>query len=331
MTGMPPATAASKLRATPAVSARPASVLPCLASSALLAVTTCLPASRAASTAFLAMPSSPPISSTNTSMEGSTARRSASSNHWALPIVSARFFERERAETATTSMWRPTCSASRPPCSASSCNNPVPTVPSPAMPSRSGLFMAARYATARPRTKQIRRLALPKPRHRLGYGSDDLGDAIANLVEVGVGGDKRRGNDQGIERHTRVDVEIVEHAFGGLRAVQSRFAGNGIEVNAGQQSHGANVGHARFVLEAHHGIPKCGLEPLGSFEQPFVLIDVERGKAGHGGQGMARVGVAVEELNHVLGAGHEGIVDLLRHHHARHRHGGVGDALGEGA
>ena len=68
MTGMPPATAASKLRATPFFSASRASSTPCLASSALLAVTTCLPAPSAASTASLATPSSPPISSTNTSI-----------------------------------------------------------------------------------------------------------------------------------------------------------------------------------------------------------------------------------------------------------------------
>ena len=49
--GMPPATAASKLSATCLRSASAASSTPCLASSALLAVTTDLPAASAASTA----------------------------------------------------------------------------------------------------------------------------------------------------------------------------------------------------------------------------------------------------------------------------------------
>ena len=53
MTGMPPATAASKFSATPFSSASLASLTPCLATSALLAVTTCLPALSAASTACL--------------------------------------------------------------------------------------------------------------------------------------------------------------------------------------------------------------------------------------------------------------------------------------
>ena len=44
MMGMPPATAASKFKATPFFSASRASSVPCFASSALLAVTTCLPA-----------------------------------------------------------------------------------------------------------------------------------------------------------------------------------------------------------------------------------------------------------------------------------------------
>ncbi len=41
---------------------------------------------------------------------------------------------------------------------------------------------------------------------------------------------------------------------------------------------------------------------LRALEQPLVLVDVERGEAGRGGQRMARVGVAVEQLHHVLGA-----------------------------
>ena len=93
-----------------------ASSVPCLASSALLAVTTCLPAASAASTACLATPSSPPISSTNTSMPGSAASSTGSSNHWSLPRSTPRFLRRSRADTPTTSIGRPTPLSSRWPC-----------------------------------------------------------------------------------------------------------------------------------------------------------------------------------------------------------------------
>ena len=56
MMGMPPATAASKATTTPRSRAAAKISLPCTASSALLAVTTCLPAAIASSTSVRAMP-----------------------------------------------------------------------------------------------------------------------------------------------------------------------------------------------------------------------------------------------------------------------------------
>ena len=68
--GAPPITAASNSSGTPCASASAASPAPCSAISALLAVTTGLPASSAASTAARAAPSEPPISSTKMSIVG---------------------------------------------------------------------------------------------------------------------------------------------------------------------------------------------------------------------------------------------------------------------
>ena len=45
---------------------------------------------------------------------------------------------------------------------------------------------------------------------------------------------------------------------------------------------------------------------------------------------MRRIGVAVEQLDHVLGPAHEGVVDRLARDHAAHRHRARGDSLGEG-
>ncbi len=56
MMGMPPATAASNATITPFSRAAAKISLPCTASNALLAVTTCLPAAIASSTSALATP-----------------------------------------------------------------------------------------------------------------------------------------------------------------------------------------------------------------------------------------------------------------------------------
>ena len=73
--GMPPATEASKFKATPLRSASAASFGPCAASKALLAVTTGLPAASAASTALFAGSPAPPMTSTKTSICGSRRER----------------------------------------------------------------------------------------------------------------------------------------------------------------------------------------------------------------------------------------------------------------
>ena len=105
--GMAAPTAASKLSAPPCFSAKPASFTPCLASSALLAVTTDLPELSAASTARLAGSPAPPISSTKTSMPATRASSTGSENHWQPRKSTPRFLALLRAQTATISMRRP--------------------------------------------------------------------------------------------------------------------------------------------------------------------------------------------------------------------------------
>ena len=81
MTGIPPATAASNLKFTLLLSAEIASSWPYIANIALLAVTTCFPCFMAASVACLALPSSPPINSTKTSMSSLLAKLTGSFSH----------------------------------------------------------------------------------------------------------------------------------------------------------------------------------------------------------------------------------------------------------
>src|ERR1051325_1189495 len=132
MTGMPPATAASKASATPAFSASAARRVPCSAISALLAVTTCFLCLSALSITSSATPSAPPISSTTTSISGSAAIATASSYQRAAHKSTPRTRPPSRAETAATMIRRPARVARISAWRTSSWRVPVPTVPSPA-------------------------------------------------------------------------------------------------------------------------------------------------------------------------------------------------------
>ena len=63
-------------------------------------------------------------------------------------------------------------------------------------------------------------------------------------------------------------------------------------------------------------------------QQPLVLVDVERREAGRAGDRMRRIGVAVEQLDRALRAGHQRVVDLAAGEHRAAGNGAVGDALG---
>src|SRR5690348_14421343 len=140
-TGMAPPTAASKLRAARFFSASAASLRPCLASSALLAVTTDLPEASAASIAALAGSPAPPISSTKTSTSESVASAIGSRAHLTLRRSSGRFLAFERAVTAVTSIARPQRTASAARSRSMRSMTAAPTVPSPARPTFSGATM----------------------------------------------------------------------------------------------------------------------------------------------------------------------------------------------
>src|SRR3984957_1786563 len=159
-TGIAAPTAASKFSAVPCFSADPANRSPCLAISALLAVTTDLPDFRAASIADSAGSPDPPINSTKQSMPGSLARANAFLAQ-AMPRRSRpRFFTLERAVTATTCTPRPQrCDKARPCCSIRRTTS-APTVPSPAIPTFRGATMTNKTC------RRDEHQAKPESRHR---------------------------------------------------------------------------------------------------------------------------------------------------------------------
>src|SRR5450759_5107210 len=139
--GMAPPTAASKLSATWCFSASAASLTPCLASSALLAVTTDLPDARAASTALLAGSPAPPINSTKTSMPAARASAIGSEYHFVFLRSMPRSLPRARAQTAAISIARPQRAASASRWRTTWAIKAAPTVPNPATPTFSGVTM----------------------------------------------------------------------------------------------------------------------------------------------------------------------------------------------
>ena len=115
--------------------------MPCLAISALLAVTTDLPDFSAASIADSAGSPEPPISSTKQSTLGSLASASGLLAHSMPRRSSERFFAFERAVTATTRTPRPLRSDSVRDCASMRRTTSAPTVPSPAIPTLRGATM----------------------------------------------------------------------------------------------------------------------------------------------------------------------------------------------
>src|SRR3984957_4553897 len=145
-TGIAAPTAASKFSAPPKRSAAFASLSPCLAISALLAVTTDLPDFSAASIADRAGSPAPPINSTKQSMPGSLASASASLAQATPRRSRPRFFALERAVTATTRTSRPLRADKMRPCCSMRRTTSAPTVPSPAIPTFRGAIMTEKPA-----------------------------------------------------------------------------------------------------------------------------------------------------------------------------------------
>ena len=85
------------------------------------------------------------------------------------------------------------------------------------------------------------------------------------------------------------------------------------------------------ALEAVHGVLEMRAELAHALKHRLLLEQVERGQCRRAGHRVRRVGVAVRELELVVGSAgrHEGLVQILAHHHAAERLHAVADLLGE--
>src|SRR5581483_8136784 len=133
MSGIPPATAASNSRSTPAFSAASKSSAPTLARSSLLPVTTALPFCRAVRINSRAG-SIPPMSSTTTSTDGSSTTDAASLVNRSARTSTVRCLAVLRTATRATSRRNPVRSAMASRCSSMSSTRAPPTLPQPSSP-----------------------------------------------------------------------------------------------------------------------------------------------------------------------------------------------------
>src|SRR3569623_215952 len=137
MTGMPPATAASKATITPCCCASAKITYPYFAISALLAVTTCLPLAMARRTRSSAVVV-PPINSTTTSTSGSSTTANGSSVSVMPAVSQLRVRLRSRAAARVMTMPRPARRSISWALRFSTFTVPPPTVPRPTSPTFTG-------------------------------------------------------------------------------------------------------------------------------------------------------------------------------------------------
>ncbi len=188
--GMAPATAASYNRSTPRSRARVRRATPSWdASSALLAVTTGRPASRAARTSAPAG-SSPPISSTTMSTSGSATRAAASVVSSARGTWSGRGASRSWTAIPAMSNTAPDCTASAPARLWRIPTRAAPTLPQP--------------RTATRRCRSVDGAEVTRSRYRLGTGVP-----VLPRRAVGPG---RRGQTSKRTRSSRVSRRTTVRA-----------------------------------------------------------------------------------------------------------------------
>src|SRR6185503_20336285 len=86
----------------------------------------------------------------------------------------------------------------------------------------------------------------------------------------------------------------------------------------------------RRALQGVDSVAEFWLERAPAFKETFIAIEIESRQSRSRCKRMAGVGIAVEEIDGVGRLGLEGLIERVLDDDAAHRHGAVGDALGEG-
>src|SRR5688500_16525150 len=206
MIGTPPATAASKATITPFFCAAEKMRLPCVASSALLAVTTCLPCAIASSTRSLAMRVRP-ISSTTMSTSGERATAKALETTFAFPPTMDFAFLVCLSATCVIAIARPARRRISPALRLRTSQVPPPTVPMPSRPTLMGRIMTRARRSGRSSQEPVLAEHVADAAHGLAQAVLVLDQRGARVV-VAVVAEADAGRDR--------DLRAVEQPLGEL-------------------------------------------------------------------------------------------------------------------
>src|SRR3972149_5634447 len=156
----------------------------------------------------------------------------------------------------------------------------------------------------------------------LEHAREDI-DELVDLLFLEY--ERRRERDDvtgGADEEAALE-RLDEARVGALRWL----AGDGIELDGADQPDIANVDDVRKALERVDCVLPIGRKLRRARQQSLFLVDLQRGDAGCAGNRVARIGIAMEEIDDFLRDTHERVMDLRLHEYRAHRNGAVSDAL----
>ena len=138
---------------------------------------------------------------------------------------------------------------------------------------------------------------------------------------------RRHGDDIG--RHADQHA-IIEAAAEDIQRALRRLAGARRQFHRANQADIANINHVRQALQRMHRILPIGFQRQRPARQILGTMQFQRGNRRRRRQGMAGIGIAMEEFDAGAGAGHDRIINLILHGNRAHGYGGVRQSLGHG-
>ena len=156
-----------------------------------------------------------------------------------------------------------------------------------------------------------------------------VGDRPHQLVDLLLADDERRRERDDVagraDQHVLLEA-LQEH----LERARAGLACDRLELDARDHAEVAHVRDVRQLAQRVHRVLEVGRELARALEELLFLERVEARERRGARERMARVGVAVEELDRILRRGvHDRVVDALAHDDRAHRHRAVGEPFRE--
>ena len=124
---------------------------------------------------------------------------------------------------------------------------------------------------------------------------------VDQLVDLALGDDQRRRQRDDVAGGADQRAAL-ERLHEGREGALGRLAGDRLQLDRADQADVADVDDVRLALQRMQRVLPIGRELGAARQQALLLVGVERAEAGGAGDRIARIGVAVEELDQVLRA-----------------------------